>query len=254
MTYLFPSTESLEQLQVCLGVWSTVWDIWPYHSRQKRLAWGPYARTIRYSTCRSKLIPCRYVCHSHFSASKNSHLNILSFFSQDTPRLPKKNQGCLETQRCFLFIGTTCAVPSPCRGGALQGVVVMVGDHRGFSADDVQSYEKAGCECAVFVVDGVGGSIWLVGSTIALMSTRRHEDHLCLVLQAVSWFLNSRPSGYAWVSSQCLKDKRRRWHPLTFDWMCFPFLWDAPQVTVVAENYGLKTINIIKWYIPMKPI
>lgn len=30
------------------------------------------------------------------------------------------------------------------RGSAVQGVVVLVGDHRGFSSDDIAGYEKDG--------------------------------------------------------------------------------------------------------------
>mmetsp|Transcript_86290 Transcript_86290/g.105878 ORF Transcript_86290/g.105878 Transcript_86290/m.105878 type:complete len:127 (+) Transcript_86290:2-382(+) len=75
------------------------------------------------------------------------------------------------------------------RSGAVQGVVVLVGDHRGFSSDDIVGYEKVALSAGADVVRASLGGTTLLGSHAIVILQHYLDEHMhrCEVAKQVDY-------------------------------------------------------------------
>lgn len=75
------------------------------------------------------------------------------------------------------------------RAGAVQGVVVLVGDHRGFSSQDIAGYEKVALSAGADVVRASLGGTTLLGSHAIVILQHYLDEHMhrCEVAKQVDY-------------------------------------------------------------------
>eukprot|EP00913_Durusdinium_trenchii_P022716 g21333.t1 len=64
------------------------------------------------------------------------------------------------------------------RGGAVQGLVVLVGDHRGFTGEDMEKYEKVALSSGADVIRASLGGTTLLGSHAIVILQHYLDEHM----------------------------------------------------------------------------
>ncbi|CAK9089110.1 unnamed protein product [Durusdinium trenchii] len=75
------------------------------------------------------------------------------------------------------------------RGGAVQGLVVLVGDHRGFTGEDMEKYEKVALSSGADVIRASLGGTTLLGSHAIVILQHYLDEHMhrCEVAKQVDY-------------------------------------------------------------------